>query len=79
MTIERILDVIPSSRRRVGQRLGSSVKELDDALVVWLKQAGDIYIETATLSIPPHMLLLKLVGSTFTMGCQISANDTLSF
>lgn len=62
MTIERILDGIPSSKRKVGQRAGSSIKELDEALVIWLKQAGDNYIETPTLSVPPHMLLLKLVG-----------------
>ena len=70
MTIEKILDEIPLRKRRSEQRQGSSVKELDKALVDWLKQAGDNYVETATLSIPPHMLLLKLVGPTLTMGCQ---------
>lgn len=70
MIIEKILDCIPPNNRRVEQRQGNSVKELDEALVVWLKQAGGNYVETATLTIPPHMLLLKLVGPTLTVRCQ---------
>lgn len=79
MTIERILDGIHSSKRRVGHRLGSSVKELDEALVVWLNQAGDNYIERATSSVPPHMLLLKLVGPHLNYGMSNIGSRRTSF
>ena len=60
--IEKILDGIPPNKRRSQHTHGGSVNELDESLVAWLNQAGDIYVETATLSTPPHRLLLKLVS-----------------
>ena len=59
--IEKILDAVPLSKRKAEQGSGNTVKQLDDALVDWLVQVGDNYVETATMSVPTHMMLLKLV------------------
>lgn len=58
--IEKILDGISPSKRKSHHTHGSGVKDMDESLIAWVKQAGDVYVQTASLSTPPHRLLLKL-------------------
>ena len=60
--IEKILDGISPNKRRSHHTHGSGVKEMDESLTAWVKQAGDVYVQTVSLSTPPHRLLLKLVS-----------------